>query len=1137
MQGLKKMLMVWLVLVACLCPVVALGQTVTGTVTGEVRDASGAVIPKANVVVENTATGVKTTGTTNGSGVYDVRFLPIGKYTVTVTATGFASQTIPAFDLEIAQTVKLNATLSLPGSTSSVEVNTASEVLNTTDATLGTTFTSNAIENVPLNGLDFSALTLYLPGSVSTGGTAGTSSIERSTQYTDTPNMNGNRAQSNNYTLDGIDMNETFNNLISYTPAPEALGEIRVLTANSPADYGNVNGGGVVSVLKSGTNAFHGSAYGYTQNANFNANSWLNKYSTPISPKNTFSQSQFGGTFGGPIFKEKLFFFVDYLGSRYHQGGSAKATVLTAKMRTGDFSELLDKAVVGTPIQLYDSENNFAPYVGNKGIPILNPVAKFLLANPALYPLPNADPDDGTVATDNLHGTSRTYQANNQGDVKLEYAPRSQDRITAFYSMSTAYDGHTALLAISFPGLNHFPTKLGGTTWVHTFSPQIVNAARVGFTRTVWDQGIPSDPSGLFGLSGNSKVGIPFGTQPYPGFSDQGIGSTFSDVGTPGANYGFTDNTYSYIDNLTWQRGKHLLSMGAQALRYQNNYPTSNNDGFLGALNYNGNFTSNPFVTDQNINANGYSAADFLLDRVSAANVTLSTINVGQRQWRAAGFIQDDYKLLPNLTVNVGVRYEFDQPWIESNNKTANVNLTTGQVIYAGSVPAGAPAGSGVCSNRGCYQPNYRQVMPRLGFAYQATNRFVVRGGYGATSFYEGNSSNQRLTALPPFIQAVQITTLGPTTTPSSSQPAGGTPRRVEDGFKYTDPSNLSASGQYSTYPQNIQPAYVQEWNLTTEYAFSSKTTLQVGYLGEQGQHIEDYGNVNQFKVNGDETSAPYFKNPNFGTNGLLVTESRAMMNYNALEATVRQRLQHGLEFTLNYTYSKAMTNSLGNYGLKVNGYSGAFQNYYDSGTDYGPAGYDVTHNVSGTGVYALPVGRGQEFFAGANRFVDEAIGGWKLSVAGVAYSGFPETLTGGNSNANSYGTNRANQYRALKVVNRSVTNWFGTDPSAIPCTTPGVDNGVCAFGVPANNAFGTSRNGAVRGPGYLNVDLSAFKEFHTFREQTFGFRFDAFNAFNIVSYGNPDTGVSSSTFGDIPSQKYIRSTERHLQFSAKYRF
>jgi hypothetical protein len=219
-----------------------------------------------------------------------------------------------------------------------------------------------------------------------------------------------------------------------------------------------------------------------------------------------------------------------------------------------------------------------------------------------------------------------------------------------------------------------------------------------------------------------------------------------------------------------------------------------------------------------------------------------------------------------------------------------------------------------------------------------------------------------------------------------------------------------------------------------------------------------------------------------------------------------------------------------------VNGYSGAFQNYYNSHADYGPAGYDVKHNFSASGVYAVPVGRGQQFLSNSNRVMDEIVGGWKFSTAIVGYSGFPEVINGGSNNSQSYGTNRVNQYRRLKIVNRSNANWFGTDPSAAPCLTAGVDNGACAFGVPANNVFGTESNGAVRGPGYFNADLSAFKDFHTFREQTIGFRFDAFNAFNIVSYGNPDTGITDSTYGNVSLQT-PRSTERHLQFSAHYSF
>jgi hypothetical protein len=1117
-------------------------QHVTGTVTGAVTDPTGGFIPKARVVAHNMDTGVDSIATSDRAGLYRIEFLPIGRYEVTIEAPGFGKQTVPAFQLEALQTATFNVKLQLGTNETTVEVSAAAPILDTSDATLSGTFTANTIQNFPLNGLDFSALTLYVPGAVSTVGTSGTTSIERSLSYTDSINLNGNRAQANNYTLDGIDLNETFNNLIAYSPAPESLQEVKVLTANSPADYGNVNGAGVVSILKSGTNAFHGSAYGYLQDYRLNANSWTNNHANPIIPVNSFSQTQFGGTFGGPIKRDKLFFFVDYLGSRYHSGGTSQASVFTSAMRNGDFSALLAGS---NPIQLYDPQNGFAPYVGNKGIPITNPVANFLFAHPELYPLPNAAPSDG-IASNNLQGPQRTFKANNQGDAKIDFNPRNADKISAFYSKSTAYDGSTSVLALSFPNGSIYPSQLGGLTWVHIFSPTIVNSARIGFTRINFTQGLPVDGTGQFGTNGDAVVGISFPNQAYQGFTSQSI-TGLSSVGNSAQNNGsLTDNTYSYIENLTLQRDKSTFSLGVQALRYQNNYPTSNNNGYLGSMTYSGSFTSNPSLS----NAGGYGGADFVLDRVSAATATLSSVNVGQRQWRIAGFFNDDYKATSRLTLNAGLRYEYDEPWIESNNKTGNINIATGQVIYADHTPAGAPAGSGVCGNRACYQPSYRQLTPRLGFAYQANDRFVIRGGYGATSFFEGNSSNQRLTSITPFIQAVKVTVV----TPTPGNP--GAPRTAEQGFAG---GSVSFGGTFNVYPQNIQPAYVQEFNLTTEYALTRSLSLQVGYVGEIGQHIEDYGNLNQYLVNGDPTSAPYYNNQylgvnaidpsvSIGSNSLLITESRAASNFNALEAILRQRTSHGLEFTLNYTYGKALTNSAGNYSVNTSGATagsqGAFQNYYNSAADWGPAAYDVRHNVSGTAVYALPVGHGKQYLSGANRAVDEAIGGWKISAVGVAYSGFPETITGPGNNSNSFGNSRPNQYRALKIVDRSPDNWYGTDPSATPCTTPGVDNGQCAFGAPAPNAFGDASNGNTRGPRYLNVDLAAFKDFTTFREQTLGFRFDAFNAFNIVSYGNPDTNITDSTFGNISSQgtangiaQAVRSVERRMQFSANYRF
>ncbi len=1150
---------------AVLACVTARGQNVTGAITGEVTDSSGAVLPGASVVALNLDTNVSTSATTNSEGLFRIDFLPIGHYQVTVEAAGFEKSTVPPFSLEVQQTANFNVKMVVGSTTASISVSASAPILNTENITLASTFTANTISNFPLNGLDFSAITLYMPGAVTTYGTSGQTSFERSTYNSDTPNFNGNRAQANNYTLDGIDMNETYNNLISYSPAPQALEEIKVVTADSPTDQGNVNGAAVESVLKSGTNQFHGSAYGFVQDYRFNANSYGNGQSIPATPINPFSFAQFGGNIGGPILHNKLFFFVDYLGARWHKGGLNKASVIPDAMRNGDFSALLSAS---TPIQLYDSLNGFAPYAGDRNVPIINPVAKFLFANPKLYPDCGGDnptvpaggtclsPTDG-IAENNYEAPNPSYKGNNQGDVKLEYDMRASDKITGFYSNSHAYDGSVAVLAITFPGVNLYPTWLTGANWVHTFSPTLLNSARIGFTRTDWNQGFPVDTTGLFGTSGNAKVGISFPDQRYNGFTNQGFNANVSDVGTTAYNGGVIDNTYSYIDDLTWQRGKHFLSMGIQALRYQNNYPTGNNDGYLGSLNYSGNFTSN------GNGSSGYGPADFVLDRVSSGGVTLTSVNVGQRQWRIAGFAQDNLKLTSNLTLIFGLRYEYDEPWIEEDDRTGNVNLTTGQVMYAGHVPAAALLpnsglqGSGVCPTLACYQPNYRQWMPHVGFAYQFTPRAVIRGGYGAESFYEGNSFNQRLTAIAPFLQAAGFNV----NAPSISDPTQPTPNTAEEGFtgQNTSIQYSSSNNGYTAYPQNIQPAYVQEFNLTVEYALTNTASLQVGYVGETGQHIEDYGNVNQLTVNNDQTSAPFYNSPYIGngvTNtdpmsdsalgvngngGLLITESRAMMNYNALQAVFRQRLNHGLEYTVNYTWGKAMTNSLGNYSLNVNGFSGAFQNYYNSAADDGPAGYDVKHDLSATAVYAIPVGRGREFLSNSNRLMDEVLGGWKLSTAIVGYSGFPEVITGGGSNSNSYGTNRVNQYRPLIIKNRSNAHWFGTDSSATDrCgqSTNGQadDDGTCAFGIPSVNTFGTESNGAVRGPGYFNTDLSAFKDFHTFREEVIGFRFDAFNAFNIVSYGNPDTGITDTNFGNV-SLAGPRSQERHLQFSVHYDF
>ncbi|MGZ5530034.1 MAG: TonB-dependent receptor domain-containing protein, partial [Limisphaerales bacterium] len=710
-----------------------MGQNVTGSITGQVTDQTGAVVVGATVTAENAATSVKTTSQTNASGVYTIRFLPVGTYTVTIDATGFTSQRVPAFALEIDRTAKIDASLKI-GATTTVSVQEEIHpILDTTDSSLGNTISSTEIENIPLNGRNFSSLTLFQPGAIDTDptGLTGNNAIERNTYNNGIASINGNRAQANYYTLEGADLNEPQNNLIAYNPAPDAINEVRVISANAPATYGNANGGAIITILKSGTNSYHGSAYGLLENHKLDANSWGNNHNFPIIPKNDYTQSIFGGTFGGPILKNRLFFFVDYEGARYHKGGIASASVLTPAMRNGDFSALL--APGNGDIQLYDTQNGFAPYAGNIGLPILNPVAQYLFAHPELYPLPNASPTDGLLAS-NFQGKQTSFVKNNQEDFKVDWTPGNVNKINGFYSQGTGRDGSTALIPVFFPSQNVYPTHVGGASWVHTFSPTIVNEARFGFTRVRWDNSIPTDPSGNFGLTGNAKVGIPFiGAQLYPGFSGQSISNNASYIGTNANTQILRDNTFNYYDNLTWQRGRHFLSIGGQATRYQQNYLNASNFGFLGTFSYSGIFTSNPNAP----NGAGYGPADFVLDRVSNNQIGSTVGIVGNRQWRVAGYIQDDFKVSAKLTLNLGLRYEFDQPWYEVHNRTANV-LPNATVEYAGSVPAGAVAGAVVCPTRACYNANYKQFMPRLGFAYQFSPKLVVRGGFGGTSFFEG---------------------------------------------------------------------------------------------------------------------------------------------------------------------------------------------------------------------------------------------------------------------------------------------------------------------------------------------------------------------------------------------------------------
>ncbi len=1111
-------------------------QTITGSVRGTITDPTGAVIPNATVTATNTATGVSSTTQTNGAGLYSVRFLQIGSYTIRVAAKGFAEEHSSPFQLEIDQEATVNVPMHLEGSSTQVSVNFSSApILNEENPSLGVTIDQNAIANMPLNGRSFLATTVAVPGSIHTGGTTD-----------EQPGVNGNRQQGNSMLLDGMDIYDNINNSgvqaptsgsqpqgALYIPNSDALQEIHVITSNASAEFGNVNGGTIVAVTKSGTNQFHGNAFFQLENYEMNANTFANKFTpgtaTALTP---YTQTFFGGTFGGPIKRDKLFFFVDYQGFRYHQSGTQLTSVAPAAFRSGDLSLLLANTINGkahTPLQLLDTQNNNAPYANNQ-VPVLNPVAQFLFANPAAYPLPNAAPADG-IAQNNYLGLNDSFNRSNQGDVKIDWKASARDSVSGRFTMSRDNSG-----TIGNPVPATFPNGAGSDNYtsfvvseVHVFSTNAINELRAGFGRNVQASGLPTDPSGLFGTSGNAKVGINLPQNGYNGFTDQVFSdnNVISNIGSYDTPEFFTENTYFYGDNFTLQHGHHLMKMGVQLLRYQQNYSYSGNAGLLGQISYDGAFTAGPVPNPNpnNVTTGGDGFADFLLNRVYQQTTESQMGHFGQRQWRDGFFFQDDWKVLPNLTLNLGVRYDYSQPIFEVHNQMTNINLATGALEAAGQ--------NG--NSRALYNPTYDQVLPRLGFAYSPTPKTVIRGGYGISSYFEGMGVNLRLTQNPPYQEEYQSLAVIPTT-----QNTAGAPLNVGQGVS----TNLASTGTYNAWSPDIRPSWTQEFSLTTEYQISNNSSIQIGYVGETGQHLAIPRMANQLPSPCTTTpcdNAPFANS--LGQNVVVkLTDTEGMMNYNAFQAVFRKRVSNGLDFTANYTYSKAMTNAgqgyNGLYGTNGQYYQ---QNAYNLGPEYGPSPLDSTHNVSGSLVYELPFGRGRHFGTDWNRITDLALGGWKISGLATAFSGNPLTLTSNSNYSNlvKSADARANHLRPLHVVNRSTKDWFGTDLSAIPCTTLNIngsvnDNGSCAYSEESNIAFGTASPGSERGPGFENIDLSGFKAFHITDSQNLEFRADAFNAFNFASYSNPDTGVNDSNFGQITS---TRNNPRTLQLALNYRF
>jgi hypothetical protein len=1092
-------------LLLCFGASLALGQTVTGTITGTVSDPSGAVVPDVTVRAINVATNLEYTAQSNAAGVYNILFLPAGNYRLTASSTGFKQTILGPFTLEVGQVARVDVRLELGEIAQTVEITSVAPILRTETAETGDTITANQATTLPLQGRNFNALTLLMPGAV----TPAPTDFSAAARSNGRPFVNGNREQTNNFLLDGVDINESMDNGVGYSPNIDAIAEVKVLTGNASAEFGNANGAVVNMALKSGTNEFHGNVFEFLRNEKLDANDFfLNRGG---QDRRALRRNIFGGTFGGPIVRDRAFFFMDYQGTRDRVSGPSQVSLAPAEWRQGNLSgipRLIRDPLLGAPCQA----GNTAGCFQNNQIPatrIVNPAALALFANPQLYPLPNQAGSGPVGVVNNFAGSSATYNDNDQADAKIDMRLTDSDNLSGRFSIAR---NRTATSSVAVPiqmgTAADRPTTGGVINWTRTFSPTVVNEARVGFTRIKTGTDF-IDPTGLLGPNGNQTLGIP-GGQPIAGASRIVMGEGLTDVGSAATASNTIDNHYQYGNNLTIQHGKHLIKTGFQALRYQQNRFYAGNNGLLGFFTYSGDFT-------------GTAYADFLLNQLRQKGRGSQTGLWGHRQWRLAAFFQDDFKVRPNFTLNLGMRWEYTQPVYEVADRQANVDLLTGRLLLAGQDG----------NSRALYEPYYRQFMPRVGFAWTPgilNNRFVVRAAYGITSYMEGTGGNLRLPLNPPFF--------------FESDVVYGTaaPGDIRSGF--VDVSPIQGGAQLRAWNPELRPAFIQQWNFSLEHQFSNTFSLSAGYVGQKGSHLVNPREYNQPLPGAGDPSTwlplnqrrPLFAAQPTWTN-ISGTDSSSNMFYNSLQVTGRKRLSTGLEFMSSYTYSKNITDNRGFYGKGgfVNSEGAYWQNAYDRVGDRGLAFFNATHIFNVGGTYQLPFGQRRGIGQSWNRLADSLLGGWNLGYIVMTRTGFPVTLYANDRSLQATrGFTRPNWYRGeLNYSGQNVDTWFGTSNTF--CRTPGVDDGQCSFGDPAIGSFGNAAKGLGTGPAFRNLDLSIGKEFRLSETNYFEFRAEFFNIFNHPNFGPPGSNIDApATFGTITR---TINDPRNIQLGLKYFF
>jgi hypothetical protein len=1128
-------------------------QKDTGSIVGTVRDSSGAVVPRASVIITDVDRGTSFSTSSNDSGEYVSGPLKIGRYRVKVEKQGFKTVVVGPVQLNVQERPSVNITLQVGQVQQEVTVTSLGPQLQTETSDLGQVVTGQRIETLPLNGRNYAQLAQLGAGVVPA---EPGSREEKSFGFS----SNGARALQNNFLLDGVDNNSNLGDLLNETtyviqPSVDAIGEFKVQTNAYSAEFGRGNGAIMNAVIKSGTNQFHGDVYEFVRNEKFDATNAFDEFG-----KQPYKQNQFGATLGGPIIKNRTFFFGDYEGLRVRQATPILNVIPTPQMRGGNFTDNLTSIPAlavdpntglstnqpaldcsGNPTFFGEIFNTRLTQVSNLnpdgfcGVPIgsggqlnvfpgglIDPLAARLSA---FYPLPNTNRSGSNFLVDPARKETR-----NNFDIRVDHKISSKDDAFARFS----YEDQPSIIPAPFSNLldgggffdgiedNSYRSQALSET--HVFSPTLVNEFRAGYNRINahrfqlnFDKNIAGDPS--YGIN---YPGIPFnsinGGLPEIDFGD-GTVTIGSSTFLPSVEI---QNSYVFTDNLTWVHGRHSLKVGTEIRREQ--FTLFQPAASRGNLGFGSDFTDNPAAPS----TGGSAFASFLLGIPDFGEIT-SMHNVDYHRPTYSFYLQDDFRVSPRLTLNLGLRYELFTTIKEGHDQQATFDFAQqGLLVPKGQTMELTPTLAQSIpiirtGSRGLINPDLNNFAPRIGLAYQITDKLVLRTGYGI--FYGGQEngpySNPSPGFNPPFfsIQSFNVNCGLASANPAPGQTDCSIPNFniLSQGFPATSLSDPNTPLLFSVDP-NLRTPYNQQWHLGLQYQLPAQTLLDISYAGSRGLKLFAFYNGNQAVPTPDQTADLLPRRPVHTCNITLLPNcdpsvfdttintfrSNAFSNYNSLQARLQKRLTHGLQFEASYTYSHALDDaSSANLGSFA---TGDFRDQRFPQMEYGNADFDIRHRFVLSYMYELPFGKGKTFAGNASGLLNQIIGGWQVA-------GITSASTGNYFTPTDIATDLSNSDGGGDVASSARPNRIG-DPNAQPCI-PGTLFNTCAFATnTVLGTFGNAGRNIIRGPGFQNWDLSLFKTFALNERERFEFRAEFFNVWNHL---NPELFPSKFLF-DNPS-------------------